>query len=67
MRIDRVKFSTELARADLSIKQLAERAGLSRVTITSVKGGKSCSKTTAQKLAAGLGINIVDIVSEADH
>ena len=67
MRIYRVKFATELARADLSIKQLAERAGLSRVTITSVKGGKSCSKTTAQKLAAGLGINIVDIVSEADH
>ncbi len=67
MRIDRVKFATELARADLNIKQLAERAGLSRVTITSVKGGKSCSKTTAEKLAAGLGINIRDIVSEIDR
>ena len=67
MRIDRVKFATELARADLSIKQLAERVGLSRVTITSVKGGKSCSKTTVQKLTAGLGINIEDIVSETDH
>ena len=67
MRIDRVKFATELARADLNIKQLAERADLSRVTITSVKGVKSCSKTTVQKLAAGLGINIEDIVSETDH
>lgn len=38
MRIDRIKFATELARADLNIKQLAERAGVSRVTITSIKG-----------------------------
>ena len=67
MRDDRVKFATELARADLNIKQLAARSGLSRVTITSVKSGKSCSKATAQKLAAGLGINIVDILSESEH
>ncbi|MBM6897863.1 helix-turn-helix transcriptional regulator [Pseudoflavonifractor capillosus] len=65
MRVDRVKFATELAKADMNIKQLAERAGLSRVTITSVKGGKSCSKTTAEKLAAGLGVQVQDIVQEA--
>lgn len=64
MRIDRIKFATELARADLNIKQLAERAGLSRVTITSIKGGKSCSRSTAEKIAAGLGIGIQDILSE---
>lgn len=67
MRVHRVKFATELARADLNIKQLAARSGLSRVTITSVKSGKSCSKATAQKLAAGLGINIVDILPESEH
>lgn len=66
MRIDRVKFATELARADLNVKSLAERAGVSRVTITSVKGGKSCSETTAKKLAAGLGVQIQNIVSESD-
>ncbi len=64
MRIDRVKFAAELARADLKIKALAERAGVSRVTITSVRSGKSCSKTTVEKLAAGLGISISDIVSD---
>ena len=64
MRIDRIKFATELARADLNIKQLAERAGLSRVTITSIKGGKSCSRSTAEKIAAGLGIGIQDILSD---
>lgn len=40
MGIDRIKFATELARADLSVKALAERAGIFRVTITSVKSGK---------------------------
>ena len=66
MRIDRVKFAAELARADLNVKGLAERAGVSRVTITSGKGGKSCSKATVQKLAAGLGVQISAIVSDSD-
>lgn len=63
MRIDRVKFATELARADLNVKRLAERSGVSRVTITSVKGGKSCSKSTVEKIAAGLGVCVQDILS----
>lgn len=59
MRIDRVAFAAALARADLTCKQLAERSGVSRVTITSVKSGKSCSKETAEKLAAVLGRDII--------
>ena len=66
MRIDRVKFATELARADLNVKRLAERAGVSRVTITSVKGGKSCSRATAEKIAAGLGVCVQDILSASE-
>ena len=65
MRIDRIKFAAELARADLNVKRLAERAGVSRVTITFVRGGKSCSKTTAEKLAAGLGISVSNIVPDS--
>lgn len=59
MRIDRVAFAAALARADLNVKQLAERSGVSRVTITSVKSGKSCSRETAEKLAAVLGREII--------
>ena len=59
MRIDRVEFAAALARADLSVKRLAERAGLSRATITAVKSGKSCSQETADKLAAVLGRDII--------
>lgn len=60
MRIDRVKFAMALARADLNVIQLAERSGLSRVTISNVKNGKTCSKETAQKLAKVLGRDIIE-------
>lgn len=59
MRIDRVTFAAAMARADLSVKRLSELSGLSRGTITSVKTGKSCSKETANKLAAILGRDII--------
>lgn len=58
MRIDRIKFATALAMADISSQELAKRSGLSRVTISSVKTGRSCRKATAQKIASGLGMDI---------
>ena len=61
MRDDRVAFAAALARADLNVKWLAELSGVSRGTITSVKTGKSCSKDTAEKLAAILGRDIIDM------
>lgn len=67
MRIDRVKFAAALARADLTVKQVAELSGVSRVTVSSVKTGKSCSKDTADKLARVLGRDIiVDAAATAD-
>lgn len=62
MRIDRATFAAALARADLNVKQLAELSSVSRATITSVKTGKSCSPTTAEKLAAVLGRDIIEEV-----
>ena len=64
MRIDKVKFATELARADVSVKELAIRTGVSRVTISAIKSGKSCSNDTAKKLAAGLGVAVADLVQQ---
>ena len=59
MRVDRVKLAAEMARADLNVKRLSELSGLSRATVTGVKSGKSCSKDTADKLAAVLGREII--------
>ena len=64
MRIDKVKFATELARADVSVKELAIRTGVSRVTISAIKSGKSCANDTAKKLAAGLGAAVADLVQQ---
>lgn len=64
MRIDRIKFAAVLARADISSQELARRAGLSRVTISNVKSGRSCSKTTAKKIACGLGVDISELLAD---
>lgn len=68
MRVDRVKFAAALARKDLTVKQVAELSGVSRVTVSSVKTGKSCSKDTADKLARVLGRDIIqDATAMADN
>ena len=60
MRIDRVAFAAALARRDINQKRLAELSGVSRVTITAVKSGKTCSEETARKLEAVLGPEIME-------
>ena len=60
MRIDRVKLIAEMARRDISCKRLVELSGVSRMTITSVRSGKSCSMETAEKLASVLGRDIIE-------
>ena len=59
MRINRIKFAAAMARADLNGLQLAEKAGVSRGTITAVRTGKSCSRDTAMKLVSVLGKDII--------
>lgn len=62
MRIDRIKLVTELARRDMTQKQLAEIAGVSRATVNYIKAGKSCSDEVGQKIAKALGIKVTEIL-----
>lgn len=62
MRIDRVKFAAALARADMTTVKLSKKAGISRGTISVVKGGKSCTEETARKIAAGLGVDVSELL-----
>ena len=64
MRIDRVKLAAAIARADLKINDLASRSGVTRATISAIKGGKSCSDQTAQRLAAGLGVSLPELLED---
>lgn len=61
MRIDRVKFAAEMARSGMKVYEVADRAGVSRGTITAVKNGKSCSMVTAEKIAICFGVGVEDI------
>lgn len=62
MRIDRIKLVTELAKRDMTQKRLAELSGVSRQTITYIKGGKSCSDEVGQKIADALGVKLEKIM-----
>lgn len=62
MRINRERLAAALVRLDLNGNQLAEKAGVSRGTVTAVRTGKSCSPETAEKLAAVLGKDIIEEV-----
>ena len=42
MRIDRLKFVTELTKQDLTLIELSKRSGVNRVTLSNIKCGKSC-------------------------
>lgn len=59
IRIDRVAMIAEMARRDINCNKLVELTGVSRVTVTSVRNGKSCSKETADKLASVWGRGII--------
>ncbi len=62
MRIDRIKLVTELAKRDMTQKQLAELSGVSKVTIGNIKAGKSCSNEVGQKIATALGVKPEKII-----
>lgn len=64
MRVDRVKLIAEMARQNIRVNDLAEKAGISRVTITAMRGGKSCNKNSALHIARALGLDVVDIIEE---
>lgn len=64
MRIDRIKLTTELMRQDMTQKTLSERSGVSRVTITGIKSGRSCSEETAEKLAKALKVPLKKLLED---
>ena len=62
--INRVALIAGMAKRNINCKQLVELSGVSRVTITAARSGKSCSRETAEKLAAGLGVPVEALIKE---
>ena len=64
VRIDRIKFVTELEKRDMTQKRLAELSGVSKATISYIKCGKSCSNEKGQKIAQGVGVDVTEILED---
>lgn len=62
MRINRKKLAVLLIEKDMKVLQLVEKSGLSRCTVSAVRGGKSCSPETARRLAEALGVKPEEII-----
>lgn len=64
MRIDRVKLIAEMARQEIRVQELAEKAGVSRVTITGMRGGKSCTENSVKHVARALGVPVESLLED---
>ena len=64
MRINRIKLVTELAKRDMTQKQLAELSGVSRATINYVRAGKSCTDEVGKKIAKALGVTTKELIED---
>lgn len=61
MRIDRVKLIAEMARQNININQLSEKACVSRCTLSALRGGKSCTENTVKRVASALGVTVDEL------
>lgn len=64
MRIDRVKLIAEMARQDMGVASLSERAAVSCATVTALRGGKSCSVNSIRRVAFALGVTVESLLED---
>lgn len=62
MRIDRVKLIAEMARRDMRVQELADKATVSRSTVTALRGGKSCNENSIRRVANALDIPVESLL-----
>lgn len=62
MRIDNKKLRHIMIDRDVGQKQLAEMSGVSRAVVNNVCCGRSCTSTTAIKIAEALNIPLEDLI-----
>ena len=66
MRIDRIKLIAEMARKDLTVKALAEKALVSRMTVSAMRCGKSVNENSARRVAQALDVEIEDLLEHGE-
>lgn len=61
MRINDESIRLIMYRKGLTQTELSRRSGFSRNTIGSICNGKSCSESTAQRIAQAIGVDLTEI------
>ena len=64
MKISITRIETILAERGMTKAYLSERCGISRQNISTIIRRGTCEPKTAGKLAAGLGVDVADILEE---
>lgn len=64
MRIDAVKLITLMYKKGYKTGDIVKSSGLSRSTVSGVKGGKSCTTDTAVKIAKALNVPVTDLIAD---
>lgn len=62
MKLDPAKLAEELTRQHLTQKELAEKAGISRVTVSNIKCGKTCTDAIGNAIAEALGVDVKELL-----
>ena len=62
MRIDSKKLRHIMIDRDVGQKQLSEKSGVSRTVINNVCCGRSCTSTTAMKIAETLSVSLEELI-----
>ena len=65
MRVNRVKLMAESARRGIRTAGHANKAGVSRATLSAMRGGKSCSVETVQRVAQALGVPVESLLEDS--
>jgi transcriptional regulator with XRE-family HTH domain len=62
MKLKREKLKRARDRLGWSMKEVAASAGVDETTVLNAEHGKGIRPITARKLAAGLGVEVVDLL-----
>lgn len=64
MKINTLRISVAMAEQGLTKKDFAANCGISAQNISTILRRGTCEPKTAGKLAAGLGVDVADILEE---
>ena len=64
MRIDRKKLVCAMMDKEINVKELAEKSGVSKQTVSNVKNGKSCIDAVGNAIANALGVSVADLLED---